>query len=163
MRSPLSHAIFLRFTFFALLFSSCSPSSPPPTATLFTIPTLTPTLVAATPETATPDSIPFGDTVALDTAIPSLPNPHYILNVTLDYRRKRLTVEEIILYPNATGETLNDLVLAVMPNIWEGVFKLNKLELNGAPSKKYKLDGQRLTIQLPTSLPPNGTVELSLA
>ncbi len=135
--------------------SSCSPSNSAPTATLHAIPTLTPTLdistrTAPAPDTATPDT----ETLSL---------PHYTFNVTLDYRRRRLTVEETIVYPNATGDALNDLVLAVMPNIWPSVFKLNKLELNGAPAKNYKLDKQRLTIQLPAPLPPEGTAELFIA
>ena len=143
---------------FALIFllSSCLPSSPAPTATLHTVPTLTSTAVIPPQATATPDSA-TPDTSTL------LPNPRYTLDVILDYRRKRLTVDETIVYPNATGETLNDLVLAVMPNIWEAVFKLNSLQINDAPAKNYKLDGQRLTIQLPAPLPPHGTVELSLA
>lgn len=150
-----SRHLSLLFSASILFLSSCSPSSPPPTATLHAIPTLTPTLDSSTPTV-----------LALDTATPgaeTLSLPHYTLNVTLDYRRKRLSVDESIVYPNASGEALNDLVLAVMPNIWPSVFKLNKLELNGAPAKNYKLDGQRLAIQLPASLPPGGTVELSLA
>ena len=135
--------------------TSCSPSTPAPTATLRPIPTLTPTLVVPSPAIpATDTATPGAETLSL---------PRYKLNVTLDYRRKRLTVDETLVYPNATGETLNDLVLAVMPNIWPSVFKLSKLEVNDAPAKNYKLDGQRLTIQLPASLPPGGTVELFLA
>lgn len=142
---------------FIFLFSSCSPSVPAPTATLHAIPTLTPTLEVSTPTVLSPDT-PTPDSSTL-----LLPNPHYTLNVTLDYRRKRLTVDETIVYPNATGEALNDLVLAVMPNIWDNVFKLSSLAINDAPAKNYKLDGQRLTIQLPAPLAPDGTVELSLA
>ncbi len=142
---------------FLFLLSSCSPStSLPPAATPQTLPTPT-ALLPASSSTAT-------SIVTASPATPTLlPRPRYTLHATLDYRRKKMSVDEIIVYPNATGETLRDLVLAVEPNIWEAVFKLNKLELNQAPAKDYKLDGQRLTIHLPTSLAPNETVELSLA
>lgn len=140
---------------FFLVLSSCSSSNSAPTAALYAIPTLTPTVDTSTPTLpapATPTHI-----------VQTHPLPQYTLNVTLDYRRKRLTVDETILYPNATSETLTDLVLAVAPNTWPSVFKLTRLELNAAPAKNYKLDGQRLTLQLPAPLPPNGTAELSIA
>ncbi|MEW5939432.1 MAG: M1 family aminopeptidase, partial [Chloroflexota bacterium] len=117
------------------------PTLPPPTDTPAPLPTDTPT----------PDPASL------------LPNPHYTLNVTLDYRRKRLAVDETILYPNATGESLRELVLSVMPNYWPSVFKLTKLEVNQLPITNFELEGQRLTIPLEFPLVPEAYVELRLA
>jgi hypothetical protein len=137
-----------------LLLSSCSPSTPLPIATL-----VTPSPVSASSVTPSPVTTPL----VTSSPVPSLPRPNYTFHVTLDYRRKKLSVDESIVYPNATGETLRDIVLAVMPNIWPSVFKLTTLEVDGAPLKDYKLDGQRLTIPLSKPLAPNATVELFLA
>ena len=45
----------------------------------------------------------------------------------MDYNAKSLSVDETILYPNHTGQTLNDLVLAVEPNYWQNCFTLKSL------------------------------------
>jgi hypothetical protein len=150
--------VLLLLSTFCLLFSSCSPSTHPPTYTPTSL--ILPTLDTSSLATATLVAIPLTETL---TPVPSLPRPKYTFFVTLDYHRKRLSVEQNIVYTNATGETLRDLVLAVMPNIWETVFKLTKLQVDGKTVTDYKLDGQRLTIHLPALLKPEATVELSLA
>ena len=143
----------------SFLLTSCVRPAPPPTASPVTptsviLPTATPPPVTSTPDTETPDT---------ETPDTETPRPQYTFHVTLDYRRKKLSIDETIVYSNATGETLRDLVLAVMPNIWESVFKLTKLEVDGTPLKNYKLEGQRLTVPLSKPLAPNKTVELALS
>jgi hypothetical protein len=147
--------IILLLSSFVFLLTSCVRPAPPPTASPVT-PTFAPTEtataspVAPTPDTETPDA--------------ETSRPRYTLHVTLDYRRKRLSVDETIVYTNAAGETLRDLVLAVMPNYWPtAVFKLTKLEVDQLPVANYKLDGQRLTVPLSKPLAPNKTVELALS
>jgi hypothetical protein len=154
MQRPLSRLA--RLCLLIVVLSSCLPLATPPTATdppptKSPAPTDTPPPATATRVTPTPDPASL------------LPDPRYALRVTLDYRRKRLAVEETILYPNATGETLRDLVLAVMPNYWPSVFKLTKLEVDQLPVTNYQLQGQKLTIPLASPLPPEATVELHLA
>ena len=141
----------------SLLFflSSCLPATPPLTLTIPTLPTYT-----RPPATATP--LPPSPLPATPDPASLPPDPRYTLNVTIDYRRKRLTVDETILYPNATGETLRDLVLAVMPNYWPSVFKLTKLEVNQLPISKHKLNGQTLTIPLASPLLPQATAEIHI-
>ena len=153
MRSARPSVIFLRFTFFILLITSCSPSSPPQTA-----PSATAAPAAATLVIPTPIPLP---TVTSSPIVPT-PRPQYTFFVTLDYRHKKLAVDETIVYPNTTGETLHDLVLAVMPNIWEAVFKLNKLTVDGAVYQNDELDGQRLTLVLAQPLAPGQTIQLGL-
>jgi hypothetical protein len=86
----------------------------------------------------------------------------YTLDVALDYAGKTVSVNETILYPNHSGETLNDLVLAVVPNLWPGSFNLAALSVDGAPLSAYSLDGQRLEIALPAPLAPEGTLTVAL-
>ena len=144
----------LRFTLFVFLLTSCvrpAPSSvapPTPNSPILQSP------VSSSPVSNSPTPPP--------TESASLPRPQYTFFVTLDYRRKNLTIQEYIVYVNASGENLADLVLAVVPNLWNAVFTLDKLEVDGTPVSDYELDGQRLTIHLPDSLAPNGTVKLAL-
>lgn len=84
------------------------------------------------------------------------------MNVALDYAAKIVSVDQTILYPNDSGETLNELVLAVVPNLWPGGFSLSALSVDGAPVTAYTLDGQRLAIPLSTPLAPGGTLEVKL-
>lgn len=48
----------------------------------------------------------------------------YKLNTVVDYDRHSLIVEETIIYPNHTGETLNSLTLAIAANLWPNCFNL---------------------------------------
>lgn len=153
-----------QFTFIFLLLTSCSQAISRPLAE-------SPTLPAVLPVTNTQTAFPLVTALSLSTldsatlspAPPSLPRPAYTLYVQLDYRRKKLSVNEAINYQNTTGETLQDLVLAVPPNLWAGVFNLTTINVDGKSVSDYELNGQRLTIQLSRSLMPNSTVELSLA
>ena len=106
------------FLLLTLLLSSCTPSPTPPFVLTATPPrraTETPTLAAALPsETPT----------AVQTVTPQLERPWYTLDMELSYAAKAANVSEVIVYPNWTGETLNNLVLAVEPNLWSGGFSL---------------------------------------
>lgn len=115
-----------------------------------------------------PTSPPPTETAVLPIELPTatpLPAPErakYTLNTSLDYAAKTARVEETILYPNHSGEMLNDLALAVVPNLWPGGFTLTGLSIDGAPINDYRLDGQRLDIPLPAPLPPGSTVTLTI-
>jgi hypothetical protein len=80
----------------------------------------------------------------------------------MDYARKRLNVAETIIYPNHTGETLTDLVLAVEPNLWWQVFALDRITVDGQVVENYALDGQRLEVPLASPLAPLETVTLEV-
>jgi hypothetical protein len=71
----------------------------------------------------------------------------------LDYSGHQLAVDETIKYTNQTGVTLNELVLAVEPNLRSG-FTLENILLDGN-QLNYDLTGQRLTVYLPQPLAPN--------
>src|SRR6185436_16730645 len=90
----------------------------------------TPTLTAsATPlPTGTPTVIPTETATA--TPIPARPRALYTLNTTIDYAEHIVAVDETILYPNHSGQTLNSLVLAVVPNLWVSCLALNSVAVD---------------------------------
>ena len=115
--------------------------------------TLIPSLVPATPSP---------EPSATLAPTPAAPLPvRYVLNVQLDYAAKTLAAQEQIDYPNASGETLNELVLAVEPNRIPGVFSLTSLTVDGAPAENT-LTGHKLTIKLATPLASGQTVKMEL-
>jgi len=82
----------------------------------------------------------------------------------MNYTSKAAVVNETIAYPNWTGETLMNLVLAVEPNLWSGGFSLKSLEVDNQPVANYILENlnQRLEIPLPQPLPPSGTITITM-
>ena len=176
----------LRFTFFVLLIlSSCSPTpsslatptaphgmpffivtrnpnalpqtpigldTPTPTALPTDAPTLTPSPIPPT------SAIPSVETPA--TPISSSARPYYLIYATIDYDNHHVLVDEAIAYPNRTGVTLNELVLAVEPMLYANAFLLTSISVNGVASTNYSLESHRLTIPLASPLPSGGQVNL---
>ncbi|MEW6287602.1 MAG: hypothetical protein AB1509_15370, partial [Chloroflexota bacterium] len=143
---------------FLFLFASCS--SPDPEA----IPTTeTPILPTAT-TTPTETLLPTEPPTATSFPQPAIERPQYSIDLQLNYSTKAATVDQTIIYPNWTGETLTELVLAVQPNLWSGGFSLNSLAVDGTPITNYQLPNlnQRLEIPLPQPLQPGGIVTLTM-
>ena len=78
-----------------------------------------------------------------------------------DYSGRQLAVDETIRYTNQTGTSLSNIVLAVESNISANSFSLETLFLDGT-TPNYELNGHRLTVFLPQSLAPGGTINLSM-
>jgi hypothetical protein len=143
------------FSFLILLsvLSSCGSSAPvltpDPSSTIppFSLPTETPALPTEQPTT---------------TPIPAPERAKYSLDTALDYAGKTVSVDQVILYPNHSAETLSDLVLAVVPNLWPGGFTLTALSVDGTPVSTYNLAGQKLEFALPAPLAPGNTLTVSL-
>ena len=57
--------------------------------------------------------------------------------------------------PNTTGQTLSNVVLAVVPNLSSNCFSLDSFTQDGQGVTNYTLNGQRLTINLSRPLAPN--------
>ena len=146
--------IVLLFFFFFLLTACSSPSAPPP----LTETALPPT---ASPIPATETSLPPTETpIPAPTAIP-MERAEYTLYATLDYAAKTVEVEQSILYPNKSAETLSDILLAVEPNFWASGFILHELSLDGVATN-YSLEGQRMTIPLNAPLETNQNIEIKM-
>ena len=96
------------------------------------------------------------------TPIPAPARAAYKLDTLIDYDQHSVQVEETIVYPNHSGQSLNALVLAAAPNLWDGCFTLNTISVNGAPVTTYTLNGQRIDLPLPSPLAPETTVTINI-
>lgn len=145
--------------FCILLLISCS--SLTPQAIPSTEPPALPSATAPILET----SLPTETVTPLPTPAPALERPQYVIDVQLNYSSKAASVNQTITYPNWSGETLEELVLAVQPNLWNGGFSLKSLAIDDNPITNYTLEtlSQRLEIPLPQPLPPGGTVTITLS
>lgn len=114
---------------------------------------------------ATPTDIPLPSPVVTQTETPSTsipPHPIYTLKTIFDYDRHFVTVDETILYPNYTNESLPSLTLAIAANLWPNCFRLGSIFVDGVAVTDYVLDGHRLDVPLPTPLKPASVSELHL-
>jgi hypothetical protein len=135
---------------------SCVPSASAPTL----MATLVPTPIPPT-ETVVPTDAPVGEEPTA-TPVPAPERAKYTLDTTLDYENKIVSVDQTIIYPNHSGETLLNLVLAALPNMWPGSFILNELSVEDTPITEYSLDGQKLEFALPAPLAPETMITVSL-
>ncbi len=129
---------------FCLLLASCA------------VPAASPSLVEVTntpPPTVTPSPAPI--------SIP--PRAAYTLNTTIDYDLHTVAVEEIIIYPNHTGQSLDTLTLAIAANLWQNCFNLTSVTMDGIPIPGFNLTSHRLEIPLPTPLEPDSVSTLTLS
>jgi Peptidase family M1 domain len=143
-----------------LFLLSCSPQAPTPAVF-----TATPPPPATETQNAPADpSLPTGTPTVAPTLPPALGRAQYTLDLQLNYGAKAATVNETILYPNWSGETLTNLVLAVEPNLWSGGFSLKSIAIDNQPITNYTLEpmSQRLELPLPQPIPPSATVTITL-
>lgn len=152
--------IFLSSFLFLLLITACtSPvatDSPtvPPTESLLPTETTAPTQAAGPTETPTP----------FPTLTPDFERPQYEIDLQLSYTTRVAFVDQTITYPNWTGETLTNLVMAVQPNLWTDGFLLRSLTINDQPVTNYTIEKltQRLEIPLPQPLEPSRTIVVKM-
>ena len=145
---------------FLILLVSCSPQSPTPA-----IFTATPPPPATETQSAPTDaSLPTPTPTIAPTLTPALGRAQYTLDLQLNYSARAATVNETILYPNWSGETLTNLVLAVEPNLWSGGFSLKSIAVDNQPITNYTLEpmSQRLELQLPQPISPSTTVTIAI-
>ncbi len=156
--SSMSKSISVRILLSSFIFLvSCSPSTPLPLPTE----TQPPSPTIAPSETALPTETP----TAFPTLAPELERPQYVIDLQMNYSSKAAEVSQTITYPNWTGETLTNLVLAVEPNLWSGGFSLKSLTVDQLPITNYVLEplSQRLEIPLSQPLPPSGTITITMS
>ena len=71
-------------------------------------------------------------------------------------------MDETILYPNLTGSQLNTLVIAIVPNLWDGSFTLGSISIDGIPTTTYSFTGQRLDIALSSFVLPRDVLTINI-
>ena len=158
MASQWKSKVLTAVLFFILISTACASPTPTPLPTEIVAPVAT--LPSSTP---TPLPTETATTTLTPTPQPSLARPQYDLDLRLNFTTKIATVDQTIAYPNGTGETLNNLVFAVEPNLWSGGFKMNLLSIEKQPVINYVLDGQKLDMSLPWPLPPGEIVTIHLS
>ncbi len=99
-------------------------------------------------------------TATPEPGIPAL--PQYTLDALMDYDAQILDVQQTILYPNTSGETLSEIVLAVPPAQMNDVFFLQQVAIADVPVAEYTLIGQKLTLKLPAPLQGGASTKLTL-
>ena len=110
-------------------------------------------------ETATlPTDIP----TPINVPVSALARAQYNLDTTIDYDAHTVTVDETIFYPNLTGNQLNTLVMAIVPNLWQDSFSLTSIAIDGIVSTTYSISGQRLELALSSILPAGGIVKIDI-
>lgn len=117
---------------------------------------------APTPAAVTEAVLPSETPTLAPTPQPALARAQYVLDMRLNFTRSTATVSQSIRYPNWAGETLNNLVFSVQPNMWQGGFALNSLLIDDQPITTYTLDGQKLDVPLLQPLPPGGILTIVL-
>ena len=86
----------------------------------------------------------------------------HTVQAQVDYAAKQVTVQQQIVYVNATDAPLETVVLNVEPNRWLNVFTLQALTVNGGTDGFYDLTGRRLEVLPAQPLQPDCTLTLEL-
>ena len=154
---PITRIILSSFILLFLISCSSPIATEHPTLPTEEIP---PSATTAPTEAPVPTETP--ETFA--TLTPQLERPSYWIDLQLNYTSKAATVDQIITYPNWTGETLTNLVLAVVPNLWSGGFSLKSITIDEQAVTNYTLEtfNQRLEVQLPQPLEAGRTAVVHL-
>lgn len=127
--------------------SSSQSTLPAPTTTSVVLTTPTASLFPTPTESAPDDSL-----------------PQYKLNVELNYPLHQVAVEETITYTNRTNVPLEDIVLMIEPNRYEGTFHLNNFMVNGkSPSPAPDIQTNQMHLVLAQPLPPNQKIYLTIS
>ena len=140
-----------------------------PSATSHPIATTIPTNTNTPVDTATSVPLPPTDTrVPLPispspTPMPANTRTQYTFYIDLKFSARALHADETIQYTNTTGQTLSNVVLAVVPNLFSNSFSLDGITQNGQGVTNYDLNGQRLTINLNSLLVPNAVTTFTLS
>src|SRR5690242_919087 len=155
MRRPRTTQVLLSSCLFLFIIASCISPVATESTTLVSTDTPAPSATTAPTEASVPSETP----TPFPTLSPDFERPIYNINLQLNYASKAAVVEQSITYPNWTGETLTNLVLAVEPNLWSGGFSLKSLAVNDSPVTNYTIEplNQRLEIPLPQPLEPSRT------
>jgi len=148
----------LAFSIGIFILTACASPTPMPE-----IPTQTP-LPTETPVPATPNPSPTDTSTPTSPPVPQPPldRAQYTIDLQFNFTTNVGSIKQTIKYPNWSGETLNDLVLAVEPNLWSGGFKLNAITIDNQSVTTYTLDGQKLDVTLPIPLQAGGLETINL-
>jgi len=109
--------------------------------------------------TSTATSLPTETPTASPTpTTPPQPELQYVFSTELDYANLTLNVSQFISIPNNSSTQLNEIMLVVPPNLYEGAFHLKRITWeNGEEITEHSMRGSQLYIPLPEPLNPGMT------
>lgn len=107
-----------------------------------------------TPDTSTPAPPPD-----LSSALQDIT---YTLEALFDYGNKTMLVEQEITFVNRSGRPLESITLSVEPNRLRGIFRLDRLSVDGVTLNAYNLERHRLTFDPPAPIPEGGQTAINL-
>ena len=154
---------------FVLQLIACEPSQenainvPSSTPANVVTETITPTVSTSTPEPPPTETfLPLTPTLS-PAAFSISARPRYSITAKLDYSWRILKVEQEIVYPNPSTDSISELELVVQSNWRPDVFKLIQISTaDGKSIDNYSLDGIRLRFSLPQALLPDDSLHLLL-
>ncbi|HEY3310177.1 MAG TPA: M1 family metallopeptidase [Anaerolineales bacterium] len=88
--------------------------------------------------------------------------PKYVIDAKMDYDAHSLEVQQVIEYPNTSGVEIQDVLLAVQPNMIPGVFSLRDLRVDDVQVGNFDLSGQRLYWKLDSPLMPGKNISIRI-
>lgn len=97
----------------------------------------------------------------VDCAVEPAPRTSYQAAANLNYAQHAAFVRQDVAFVNQTEQVLEQLVLAVDPNQWPGVFSLLGVSA-GEFDLGYELTGRRLVVDLPEPVDPACVMTLTL-
>lgn len=122
------------------------------------IPVLSTPLLAPEPPpslTPTPNSPPADISSALH-------DISYLIEALFDYENKTMLVKQQIIFTNHSGRPLETLMLAVEPNRLRGIFRLERLGVDGVTLNDYTLEKHRLTFDPPVPIAHGASAQIEL-
>lgn len=172
--------LLLSFLFLLWILTSCGPGLPG-------VVTVTPASPAASatfppPQPASPvleqTAIPVLSTPLLPPEPPPSPTPTsdtpppgvsfalqditYTIEALFDYNNKTMLVEQTVNFTNQSGQALETLMMAVEPNRRGGIFRIERLGMDGVTLNNYTLEKHRLTFTPPVPIANGVTAQIEL-
>ncbi|PWH12158.1 MAG: hypothetical protein DDG60_14025, partial [Anaerolineae bacterium] len=155
------------------LLTSCSPALPGlVTVTPTENPAPTPTHVATlTPlptdlPTPTPPALPPPPSLTPETSPPdtssALQNITYTIEALFDYDNKTLLVNQKVTFTNHSGRPLETITMAVEPNRRGGIFRIERLGIDGISINNYTLEKHRLVFTPPVPIAHGASTQIEL-
>lgn len=173
------------FLFLLWILTSCAPGlpgvvtvTPAPPAASATFSPLPPVLSAGEGPVLEQTAIPVLSTPLLPpepppSLTPEAPTPEasissalqditYTIEVLFDYDNKTLLADQKITFTNRSGRPLETVMMAVEPNRRGGIFRIERLGVDGVTLNNYTLDKHRLTFNLPVPIPNGAAAQIEL-
>ena len=125
--------------------------------------TITPTVSTSTPESPPTETFLPQTPTQSPAAFSISARPSYSITAKLDYSWRILKVEQEIVFPNPSTDSISELELVVQPNWRPDVFELIQISIaDGKSIDNYSLEGIRLRFSLPQALLPGDSLHLLL-